>query len=240
MVCRITVYWVLAWLVLAGPADRERTGRVDEIASEAARFADSAVEVEPARTADDWYLPFQTRDRKALGTVRLVSPFGALRTSYRKGHLHTGTDLAPRKRTARELVHPVAAGAVCSIHLAAPHTTVVVEHRLPDGSTLFTSYKHLAEVLVTPGQQVGPRTPLGRLYTRREAKDLGGSYDHLHLEVRKRFDDHGAASWLTMTRAALEERFLDPLQFLKARLKPLAQPAHEKVPVGKKADQRGM
>ena len=32
------------------------------------------------------------------------------------------------------------------------------------------------------------------------------------------FDDEGAASWTTMTRAELDARFLDPLPLLRAKL----------------------
>jgi murein DD-endopeptidase MepM/ murein hydrolase activator NlpD len=107
---------------------------------------------------------------------------------------------------------------VCSVHLGAPHTTVVVRHKLKDGSTLFTSYKHLAEVYVDNGEGVDTNAILGRLFSRAEAKKLGGNYDHLHFEVRKKFDDYGVASWATMTKAELKERFYAPLKFLKKKL----------------------
>ncbi len=117
-------------------------------------------------------------------------------------------------------------GTVCSIHLGEPHTTVVVRHLLPDGSTLFTAYKHLAETFVDLGQAVDENTKLGRLFTASEAKRLGGNYNHLHLEIRTSFDDRGTASWLSMDRAELEKRFFDPLEFIKKRLVvPTSMPA---------------
>ena len=206
------VLLVATILVVAGSAAG------DELATEAQRFAGQTVEVEPASVAHRWRLPFATTDRSRRATVRLVSRLGAPRISYKRGHLHTGADLAPCRIKAPVQVLPMAPGAVCSIHLAAPHTTVVVKHLLPSGATLYTSYKHLTGVAVEPGQQVTPDTPLGRLYTRAEALELGARYDHLHLEVRQRFDDHGVASWLTMTRAALKERFQDPWAFLSRSL----------------------
>lgn len=120
-------------------------------------------------------------------------------------------------------------GVVCSVHLGVPHTTVVVRHLLPDGSTLFTAYKHLAETFVDLGQAVDENTKLGRLFTASEAKRLGGNYDHLHLEIRTSFDDRGTASWLTMDRAELEKRFLDPLDFIKKRLLVPASMPEERV-----------
>ncbi len=61
-------------------------------------------------------------------------------------------------------------------------------------------------------------TLLGRLYTSAEAKKQGGNYDHLHLEVRKQFDDYGVASWATMTREDINKRFYDPWLFMKQRV----------------------
>jgi murein DD-endopeptidase MepM/ murein hydrolase activator NlpD len=127
----------------------------------------------------------------------------------------------------------MANGAVCSIHLSDPHPTVVVKHRLADGSTLYTVYKHLAEIDVANGQQVTPATRIGRLYTADEARRLGGSYDHLHLEVRTAFDDYGVASWLTMTRRELDARFVNPLPFLKERLAVAAGSAPASAPRGR-------
>jgi hypothetical protein len=192
-----------------------------EIEDQAARFEPAFADAEPENVVHDWYLPFDTRDRSSLSTIRLVSSFGAKRLSYKRGHIHTATDMVPRRHRRGAIeVFPVAVGVVCSIHLAAPHTTVVLKHRLPDGRLMFTSYKHLAEVFVETGQEVNHQTPLGRLFTRAQARKLGGNYDHLHLEIRKLFDDFGTASWLTMTRAELDKRFLDPMKFLRERLRP--------------------
>ena len=201
--------WLLT-ILLAGP------GYIEELRLDFIQFYE---DVEPKHAVDQWRVPFETGDRTKISTIRLISHFGAGRRSYIKGHIHTGVDLIRRKgKPGNVYVLPVARGVVCSIHLGAPHTTVVVRHKLKDGSTLFTSYKHLAEVYVDCGKQVGVDTRLGRLFTRAEAKKLGGNYDHLHFEVRKKFDDYGVASWATMTRAELKERFYAPLEFLKKKL----------------------
>ena len=113
----------------------------------------------------------------------------------------------------------MAEGAVCSIHLGDPHRTVVVKHKLSNGETLYTSYKHLQEIYVVNGQQVTPDTRVGRLYTATEASALGGNYHHLHLEIRKKFDDYGVASWATLTREDLDKRFHAPRQFMKENIK---------------------
>jgi murein DD-endopeptidase MepM/ murein hydrolase activator NlpD len=109
-------------------------------------------------------------------------------------------------------------GVVCSVHLGENQKTVVVRHQLADGSTMFTSYKHLKEAYVQQGQQVDQKTKLARLFTVQESKKYGGDYHHLHLEIRKAFDDYGCASWLTMNKQQLNLRFYNPLTFLKEKL----------------------
>jgi murein DD-endopeptidase MepM/ murein hydrolase activator NlpD len=195
----------------------------DSIGAEAERFKDAFVDVTPDQVVDGWQLPFAVKDRRSLKGMAVVSTFGASRLSYLRGHRHTGLDLVPRPKPRGHVeVYSMAHGVVCSIHLSDPHPTVVVKHRLADGSTLYTSYKHLGGIDVSNGQQVTPATKIGRLYTADEAKQLGGNYDHLHLEVRKDFEDYGVASWLTMTQADLDRRFIDPLIFLRQQLAPPA------------------
>jgi murein DD-endopeptidase MepM/ murein hydrolase activator NlpD len=193
--------------------------RADHIDRDKDRWKPMYINANPQQMVNTWQVPFKTRDRKDIKTISVVSTFGAKRLSYIKGHFHTALDMIPKKKQETSVyVYPMAHGVVCSIHLGPPHTTVVVKHKLPDGSTLFTSYKHLGDVYVQNGQQVTPYIKVGRLYTRKEAKALGGNYDHLHLEVRKSFDDYGVASWATMTREDLDRRFLDPLKFMKTNI----------------------
>jgi murein DD-endopeptidase MepM/ murein hydrolase activator NlpD len=177
------------------------------------------VDVRPEIPVRSWQLPFQTGDRSDLSTVRVISTYAAPRLSYLSGHLHSGIDLVPGERAGSgATVYPLAPGRVCSIHLGHPYITIVVVHLLGDGSLLYTSYKHVQEIYVENGQAVTADTPLARLYTRAEARAQGGNYDHLHLEVRRSFDDYGVASWASLGRAELDSRFQDPLVFLRRML----------------------
>ena len=197
-------------------------GHAGVLEDDAPRFKGAYVDTEPVATVTSWLLPLRTRDRHDVKTLRVVSVFGAKRNSYVRGHIHSGLDLAVRGKEGVAVdVMAMAQGVVCSIHLGPPHSTVVVRHKLSDGARLFTSYKHLGHVDVKTGQQVTADTVLGVLFDRKQARELGGNYDHLHLEVRKTFDDYGAASWATMSRKQLEQRFLDPLSFLRRRVKKL-------------------
>jgi len=176
--------------------------------------------VAPHKIVNQWYLPFQVTDRKKTSNIKLISIFGDHRDSYYKGHIHTAIDINPEKAKTKLIpVYAMANGVVCSIHLGENQKTVVVRHTLNDGKTMFTSYKHLKEVYVSNGQQVNETTKLARLFTKEESKKYGGDYHHLHLEIRKRFDDYGCASWLTFTNAQLNERFYNPQVFLKQNIK---------------------
>lgn len=179
-----------------------------------------STEVEPDHKVTGWYNPFKTRSRTDINTIKIISTFGSPRNSYVRGHIHTGLDIIPERGTPTD-VYPMANGVVCSIHLGDPHRTIVVKHRMPDNEIIFTSYKHLKEIYVQNSKQLTPKTKLARLYTRQEARALGGNYDHLHLEIRKQFDDYGVASWATLTRFDLRKRFYDPRTFMKQYIKGL-------------------
>jgi murein DD-endopeptidase MepM/ murein hydrolase activator NlpD len=172
-------------------------------------------DVKPDKVADSWVIPFTATNRSDPKGVRVISVFGAPRQSYLKGHIHTAIDCIPAKKPDTVYVYPMARGVVCSVHLDHPHQTIVVRHQMKDGSTVFTSYKHLQAVYVRTGMQVDQQTKLARLYTRKEALKFGGDYDHLHLEIRKSFDDYGCGSWLTMTQAELNKYFYEPVAFMK-------------------------
>ncbi len=189
------------------------------IESDKARWKPFYLDVAPTGIALNWFLPFEGANRKDLKQIKIISIFGDHRASYLKGHIHTAIDMNP-VRTKDKLVpvYAMASGVVCSVHLAENQKTVVVRHKLKDGSAIFTSYKHLKEVYVQQGMQVDQKTKLARLFTVQESKKYGGDYHHLHLEIRKRFDDYGCASWLTMNKEQLNLRFYNPLTFLKEKL----------------------
>lgn len=166
-----------------------------------------------------WNLPFKTTDRRDIKTISVISTFGSARNSFRKGHYHTGLDLMPKKHKEPVDVYAMAEGIVVSVHLGDPHQTVVVKHKTVDGETIYSSYKHINEVQVKVGDKVNMDTKIARVLTKAEGKKHGGAYNHLHLEIRKNFDDYGCASWLTMTKEDLNLRFYDPLKFIKDMIK---------------------
>jgi murein DD-endopeptidase MepM/ murein hydrolase activator NlpD len=213
---RAYAFGTLLGVMALGAAD---AGAIDYTAKFAPDFRPFWQDAEVTTVVDQWQLPFEVPNRTSVKGYKLVSTFGSPRMSMVRGHMHTATDMAPPgKPTGLVYVHAMARGVVVSIHLGAPHLTVVVKHKLENGTTLFTSYKHLHDATVRVGQTVDADTRLGRLFTLSEALALGGRYDHLHLEVRKTFEDFGVASWTTMTREGLDQRFLDPAAFLAKHL----------------------
>lgn len=179
-------------------------------------YTDSA----PTNIAANWFLPFAGGDRKNVKNIKIISIFGDHRDSYLKGHIHTAIDINPAKPKDKLVsVYAMANGVVCSIHLGENQKTVVIKHKLKNGALIFTSYKHLKEIYVSKGDQVNENTKLARLFTATESKKYGGDYHHLHLEIRKKFDDYGCASWLTMNKNQLNERYYNPQIFIKENVK---------------------
>jgi murein DD-endopeptidase MepM/ murein hydrolase activator NlpD len=189
------------------------------IESDRNRWKPYFLDAVPEITVVKWYLPFEVPDRRNLKQLKVISIFGDHRDSYLSGHIHTAIDVNPAIPKSKLVeVYAIANGVVCSVHLAENQRTVVVRHKLIDGTVVFSSYKHLKEVYVGQGTQVNEHTRLARLFTPQESKKYGGDYHHLHLEIRKSFDDYGCASWLTMSQQQLDLRFYNPLRFLKEKL----------------------
>lgn len=178
------------------------------------------VDTSPSQIAESWLLPFEADNRKSVNSIKIISIFGDHRDSFLKGHIHTAIDINPAKPKSKIVnVYPMANGIVCSIHLGENQRTVVVKHKLRNNQIVFTTYKHLKDVYVNTGQQVNTNTKIARLFTKEESKKYGGDYHHLHLEIRKKFDDYGCASWLTMNKTQLNERYYNPQKFIKEYVK---------------------
>ena len=211
------VITVVLFLMLSGIAVRA-IDKNSYIESTRSYYKEAYRDTKPSIVVTSWMVPFDTKDRYDIRSIRVVSVFGDHRESYLKGHIHTATDLTPVHKPALTYIYPMAVGVVCSIHLGHPHKTIVIKHLLKNGQLVYTSYKHLQEIYVNVGTQVDQHTKLARLYTHEETKKYKGNYDHLHLEIRKSFYDYGCASWLTMNTADLNELFYNPIVFMTNHL----------------------
>jgi murein DD-endopeptidase MepM/ murein hydrolase activator NlpD len=164
------------------------------------------------------YSPFADNDRAYFKSIekRVFSRFGASRKTPRKGHLHSGIDLSGK---LSEEVFPIAPGIVERHYWIFPNLAVAVKHILPDGSSLYSVYVHLADVQVREGDQVDEHTRLGRIFNKMEIEISGFRTPHLHLEIRKDFSDNGKSSFSSMSQVALEQHLIDPIHFLNKFMK---------------------
>jgi len=176
------------------------------------------INVEPSEIAEKWLLPFNIQNRSDLKMIQIISRFGTYRSGHAKGHKHSGIDILPSDKKDTIFVYPITKGIVCLIRPIAPNKTVIIRHKLDDGSFIYSSYIHLKDIFVKNGDEVDYNSRIGLLYTKSEAKRYNGNYDHLHFEIKKRIDDYCCASWLCMSQEELTEYFENPLDFLKENL----------------------
>ena len=165
-----------------------------------------------------WNSPFsgtKDSDIKAFQR-RIVGRFADFRTAGGdNGHKHAGIDL---KGGFGEEVYPINAGRVLALSFKALSGGVVLEHLLPDGNRLYSKYVHIQQISVKVGEQVTPHTRLGRLFDKASFKKSRYANNHLHLEIRKDYDDKGTDSSYSETRKELEVHCLDPERFLGEQL----------------------
>lgn len=165
-----------------------------------------------------WILPFNLSDRSDLKMISIISDYGTYRSGHVKGHRHSGVDIVPIGIKDTIFVYPLNEGIVCLVRPIAPNKTIIIKHKLINGSIIYSSYIHLKEIYVENDQEVNHNTKIGVLYTKSEARKYNGNYDHLHLEIKKRIDDYCCASWLCMSQEELSQYFYNPLDFLKKNL----------------------
>lgn len=194
------------------------TSQSDSIKKYSKRMKAFYINVEPSKIAEKWTLPFYVQNRSNLNSIQIISGFGTYRSGHIKGHKHSGIDILPSNKMDTVFVYPINKGIVCLIRPIAPNKTVIIRHRLNDGSYIYSSYIHLKDIFVKNGDEVDYNTRIGVLYTKSEAKRYNGNYDHLHFEIKKRIDDYCCASWLCMSQEELSEYFENPLDFLKENL----------------------
>ncbi len=166
--------------------------------------------------ASHWRSLFKMGDKPLLNLKkRVISRYGDIRTSEKRGHKHAGIDV---RGEFQEPVYPLGTGFVLSVSNKFPESAVVIEHRLPGGDRLYSKYVHFGGIIVSVGQVVDEKTLLGNLFSREELKRSGFKTNHLHLEIRKTYSDKGSASSRSMTMKELNNYCIDPLEFLQKNL----------------------
>ena len=160
--------------------------------------------------------PFRQADFKEFKS-RLTGRFGDYRKSNVPGHKHSGIDI---KAGFSEQVFAIGEGRVVDVFGKFPNKTVFIEHRDNRGKIFYSSYVHLENITVKPGDVVNSSTSLGRIFN---IKELGASgfntLPHLHFEIRKDISDSGEATYNCMTKEELNRYFIDPVTFFKSIFK---------------------
>jgi len=151
----------------------------------------------------------------------LRAPFGPV-----KLHYHTGTDIRKKNSSdpndaAGEPVYAIAAGRVIGIYDPPPQRRIIVEHRLPDETKVWSVYVHIIDEKVIIGQIVDCETIIARLMNARELDQYGREYNHVHLEIMKtkpaRFDRfYQRETFTCYSEAEVDKYFYDPELFLKS------------------------
>lgn len=170
---------------------------------------------EEIKICKEFYTPFLSdKERTKYNSIsnRLIDVYGAYRI---RGHKHAGIDL---KGVYEEQVYSIGVGKVKEMLYSFPNNAVLIEHYLSDGTSIFSSYIHVAEVKVNVGDWVDEKTLIARLFNQEELKKAGFKNNHLHIEIRKTIDDGGKASYSCKTVEELNKYFIDPQKFFKVQL----------------------
>jgi len=167
-----------------------------------------------AWVAREWLTSLDTGKRHEWKSLLIPKEGGFLAERPAYGHLsshvHTGVDLQNRYRGGPgEPVYAVAKGKVFDVRFQEQGTRITIQHFLPSGEVLYTSYIHVAEVRVKKGMRVDSQTVIARRFNRNELKKHGQFYNHLHFQVHKgKFVPEYTVT--TRTKEEAEERFYDP------------------------------
>lgn len=175
-----------------------------------------------------WKLPLRTADRQDWSTVlfepdakfkTMRSPFGQV-----KLHYHTGADIQVKEEfgfvdAPGMPVYAIAAGKVVAIEDPMPQRRITIEHKLPDGKTVWSAYCHISDAQVSVNQLVDEETVIARRMNREELDHYGWEYDHVHLEILKKLpvyvtDYYHRKTFTCDTEAEVDEYFFDPVFFL--------------------------
>ncbi|MBN2089576.1 M23 family metallopeptidase [candidate division KSB1 bacterium] len=185
----------------------------------------------PEEVNNEWLLPLDTGNRRMWSSIVFESDahFKALRPTwrYRGVRLHTGLDLQNGGQNGTlggpgENVFAIAAGVVIKISGSLPNKRIVIEHKLPDGRTVWSSYLHIAEPQVREGEQVTSQTVIARRLNFAELRRYGRAYNHLHFEIFKKLPvpRNNHYTWMSQfcyNSGQVDKYFYDPVTFLKER-----------------------
>ena len=149
---------------------------------------------------------------------------GFLASAYhqQRGFWHPGEDwnrkLRPGDTPDIDLgdpVYAIANGRVVTAHAFSVWGNIVLlEHKLPNGQTVWSQYAHLDKRLVKKDDVVRKGDPIGTI-----GKGENNQFPaHLHFEIRLKSLPASKWGWKTEAdREAVRQHYADPREFIKAR-----------------------
>ncbi len=150
-----------------------------------------------------------------------ATPYGTRYDATGRPAVHTGADLnLPNDQDA---LAPVYAGASGVVRAAAVYPVwgnlIIVEHKLADGTPIWTRYGHLNEMSVQANQVVSRGQMIGR---------VGNAFNryayHLHYDVARIDLGKSPADWPGDDLGRVMRDYLDPLAFTQAHRPLQAKP----------------
>ncbi len=156
-----------------------------------------AVYAECSTYATSFYLPFQAEDRTKF-LKEYITPagnFGIWRKPYNslKGHYHAGIDFAnPGEKTGD--IQPIFAcsyGKVISLHSNGPSSFIIISHKMQSGSTVYSVYVHVADIMVSIGDTVTPYSVIASFIDADKLDKWGEYLNHLHFEMLREKPKYG-------------------------------------------------
>ncbi|RME48531.1 MAG: hypothetical protein D6795_12795 [Deltaproteobacteria bacterium] len=153
----------------------------------------------------------------------VMQNFGNVNPNY-GNRRHSALDIAligGGSVSAHAPVYAAADGVVrCAEYVNYPGYVVVIEHTLPDGSTVYTQYGHLEAPLVLAGESVTRGDQIGTVLP--WPGNLENS--HVHFEVRQWLEWSSGNCWgpgyATSGHSPEEEGWLDPREWYFAHRPP--------------------
>ncbi len=151
-----------------------------------------------------------------------ATPYGTRYDATGRWAIHTGADLnLPGDADA---LAPVCASADGVVRASAAYPVwgnlITIEHRLADGTSVWTRYGHLNDMSVQTNQPVKRGQMIGR---------VGNAFNryayHLHFDVARVDLGKNPADWSGDDLVRVRRDYLDPLAFLNAHRPAQAKPA---------------
>ena len=135
-----------------------------------------------------------------------------------RGEYHPGADFNASGRGDHDLGAPVYAVAH-GLVIAAGFwpvwgNLVLIEHRLPDGTSVWSQYAHLRDLYVKQRDVVRQGFRIGTI----GKGDRDRYWAHLHFEIRRK--DFHVASWLVRDPQLVMANYHDPIAFIRDHLLP--------------------